>query len=117
MSNRSIIAILCLISILGAGSIGLVWLRMEISAIAKECRNLEDELEIVAREVHELRAQCSRAMRPSSLASMVKGRLSMPSSRLTFHISEEDMKRKLGTKAGLASYQRFKSAGEFAGAR
>lgn len=117
MSNRTIITTLCLISILGGGSIGLVWLRMEISAVAKECRDLEDELEIVAREVHELRAQCSRAMRPSSLASMVQGRLSMPSSRLTFHISEEDMKRKLGTKIELAPYRRFKSAGEFAGTR
>jgi DNA repair ATPase RecN len=90
---------------------------MEISAIAKECGNLEDELEIVAREVHELRAQKSRAMRPSSLASMVHGRLSMPSARLTFHVTEEDMKRKLGSRLHLASNQRFKSAGEFAGTR
>ena len=117
MSNRSIVIILCLISILGAGSIGLVWLRMEISVIAKECGDLEDELEIVAREVHELRAQRSRAMRPSSLASMVHGRLSMPNARLTFHISEEDMNRRLSPRSGVASVQRFKSAGEFAGTR
>jgi len=85
--------------------------------IAKECGDLEDELEIVAREVHELRAQRSRAMRPSSLASMVHGRLSMPSARLTFHVSEEDMKRRLGPSSGIASVQRFKSAGEYAGTR
>ena len=60
---------------------------MEISSIARECGELEDELEIVAREVHELRAQYSRAMRPSSLASMVDGRLSMPKARMTFHVS------------------------------
>lgn len=85
--------------------------------IAKECGDLEDELEIVAREVHELRAQRSRAMRPSSLASMVHGRLSMPNARLTFHVSEEDMKRRLSLRQGVASVQRFKSAGEFAGTR
>jgi len=56
-------------------------------------------------------------MRPSSLASMVHGRLSMPSAGLTFHISEEDMKRRLGPSSGMASVQRFNSAGEFAGTR
>ena len=73
----------------------MVWLSMEISSIARECGELEDELEIVAREVHELRAQYSRAMRPSSLASMVDGRLSMPKAQMTFHVSSEDMKRRL----------------------
>ena len=75
MTNKTIICILLAVSVLGAGAIGLVWLRMENSAIAKECGELEDELEIVAREVHELRAQYSRSMRPSTLASMVSGRL------------------------------------------
>ncbi len=117
MSNRSIILILSLISVLGAGSIGLVWLRMEISTVAKECGDLEDELEIIAREVHELRAQKSRAMRPSSLASMVYGRLSMPNSRLTFHVSADDIRRRLGTLPNVAKVDRFNSAGEFAGTR
>ena len=117
MSNRSIILILSLISVLGAGSIGLVWLRMEISTVAKECGDLEDELEIIAREVHELRAQKSRAMRPSSLASMVSGRLSMPNSRLTFHVSGDDIRRRLGTLPNVAKVDRFNSAGEFAGTR
>ena len=59
MSNRTIVIVLIIITVFGAGSIGLVWMRMEISAVAKECGELEDELEIVAREVHELRAQYS----------------------------------------------------------
>ena len=84
MSNRIIIIVLLIISVFGAGSIGLVWMRMEISVVAKDCVELEDELEIVAREVHELRAQYSRAMRPSSLASMVNGRLEMPKAQLTY---------------------------------
>ena len=117
MSNRLIIIILCLISVLGTGSIGLVWLRMEISSVAKQCGDLEDELEIIAREVHELRAQKSRAMRPSSLASMVHGRLSMPSSRLTFHVSGEDMSRRLSAQSNVASIRSYNSEGEFAGTR
>ena len=50
MSNRTIVIVLIIITVFGAGSIGLVWMRMEISAVAKECGELEDELEIVARK-------------------------------------------------------------------
>ena len=115
MSNRTIIVVLLIISVFGAGSIGLVWMRMEISAVAKDCGELEDELEIVAREVHELRAQYSRAMRPSSLASMVTGRLKMPKAQLTFHVSEADMERRLGNSSVAKRSQNYRARGEFAG--
>ena len=48
-------------------------------------------MEIVGREVNELRGQKSKSLRPSSLAVMVEGRLSMPVARNTFHISGSDM--------------------------
>ena len=115
MSNRAIIIVLLTISVFGIGSIGLVWMRMEISTVAKECGELEDELEIVAREVHELRAQYSRAMRPSSLASMVSGRLKMPKSELTFHVTEADMEKRLGNLFIAKRGQNFQKKGEFAG--
>ncbi len=107
---------LLVITVFGAGSIGLVWLRMEISSVARECGDLEDELEIVAREVHELRAQYSRAMRPAALASMVQGRLHMPKRQNTYHVSAEDMKRRLRSNEA-ESRSNFKSRGEFAGTR
>ena len=50
----------------------------------------------VVREVQELRGQRSWALRPSTLASMVEGRLSMPGPRQTYHVSESDMKKRLG---------------------
>ena len=39
----------------GGGAISIVWLRMEISATAKSCGKLEDQREMVARELQELR--------------------------------------------------------------
>ena len=69
---------------------------MEISSVAKHCRDLEDEREIVSREVQDLRGQKSRSLRPSTLASMVAGRLSMPSASQTIHVSRDDVIRRLG---------------------
>ena len=40
--------------------------------MAKNCGRLEGETEVVGREVHELRGQRSKSLRPSSLAVMVK---------------------------------------------
>ena len=39
----------------GVGALGIVWMRMEISKVAKHCRDLEDRREIVSREVQDLR--------------------------------------------------------------
>jgi len=80
----------------GSGSLAIVWMRMEISSVAKHCRDLEDEREIVSREVQDLRGQKSRSLRPSTLASMVAGRLSMPSASQTIHVSRDDVIRRLG---------------------
>ena len=111
------ILILLIITFFGAGSLGLVWMRMKASSIAKECGELEDELEIVAREVHELRAQRSRAMRPSNLASMVAGRLKMPDQKLTFHVTKVDLERKLNNIDGITLRGTYRSQGVFAGGR
>jgi len=77
------------------GAISIVWLRMEISAIAKNCGRLEDQREMVARELQELRGQRSRSLRPSTLAGMVEGRLVMPPSSRTVHVSGREMKERL----------------------
>ena len=58
-------------------------MRMEISKVAKHCRNLEDRREIVSREVQDLRGEKSRSLRPSTLAAMVSERLSMPTASQT----------------------------------
>ena len=45
------------VSVIGSGAISIVWLRMEISATAKNCGKLEDQREMVARELRELRGK------------------------------------------------------------
>ena len=89
------ITIMMGVSVFGAGAISIVWMRMEISQIAKNCAKLEDQREMVARELHELRGQRSRSLRPSTLAGMVGGRLQMPGRERTVHVSEREMKKRL----------------------
>ena len=84
-------SIILAVSLFGGGAISIVWLRMEISATAKKCGNLEDQREMVARELRELRGQKSKMLRPSVLARLVAGRLSIPSSERTVHVSGREM--------------------------
>ena len=97
----------------GGGALSIVWLRMEISAVAKNCGQLEGQMEIVGREVNQLRGQKSKSLRPSSLAVMVEGRLSMPVARKTFHISESDLVDRVGGERARV----YRVQGEFAGTR
>ena len=86
------------VSVFGAGAISIVWMRMEISQIAKNCAKLEDQREMVARELHELRGQRSRSLRPSTLAGMVRKTPDAGRER-TVHVSEREMKKRLGELA------------------
>lgn len=104
---------LTLIIFFGLGSISIVWLRMEISSVAKNCGKIEGKMEVVARSLHELRAERSKSLRPSTLAVMVKGRLAMPKDGNTFHISINEMDSVLGTDRLGGLFE----AGEFAGTR
>ena len=95
-SNKTNFKLFSLISIIlifcfGLGAISIVWLRMEISSVAKNCGKLEGLMEVAAREVHELRAEKSRSLRPSTLALMVQGRLVMPFEGNISHVSALDM--------------------------
>ncbi len=92
--------IILAVSIFGSGAISIVWLRMEISATAKNCGNLEDQREMVARELRELRGTKSRLLRPSMIAKLVEGRLSVPTAQKTVHVTEREMN----------SYQKYEIA-------
>lgn len=82
---------IALILVFGVGAISIVWLRMEISSVAKNCGRLEGQSEVIGREVHELRGQKSKSLRPSALAVMVKGRLEVPGVSNTYHVSESEL--------------------------
>ena len=85
--------------------------------MAKHCRELEDRREIVSREVQDLRGEKSRSLRPSTLAAMVSGRLFMPTARQTMHVSEADMRRRLGSRRVVGANTPLGTQGEFAGTR
>jgi len=108
-----IIIALALLLFFGGGALSIVWLRMEISSVARNCGQLEGEMEIVGREVAQLRGQRSKSLRPSSLAVMVEGRLLMPPAKYTYHISNLDMTNRLRE----VENRGYKIQGEFAGKR
>ena len=91
---------------IGTASIGIVWLRLETSKSAKLCGLLEDEREMVMREVQELRGQRSWALRPSVLASMVKGRLSMPEQGQTVFVSDYELQQRCGSRGMIVESQK-----------
>lgn len=89
-----LLGFVCL-GLFGTGALGIVWVRMEISEVATACGRLENEREIVNRRVRDLRGRRAAAMRPARLAQLVSGRLEMPPSTHRFHVTREDMRRRL----------------------
>ena len=77
--------------VFGGGAISIVWLRMEISATAKNCGKLEDQREMVARELQELRGLKSRLLRPSMVARLVSGRLRVPLPNKTIYVTDREL--------------------------
>ena len=100
MRRNQIVFSLVAFLLIGFGAIGIVWMRLGISDIAAECAVLEDQREVLLREVQELRGQRSWAMRPSVLASLVEGRLKMGVPERTIHVSRKEMLRRVGGKRG-----------------
>jgi len=98
MKRITSVLIIFLFFAVGTVSIGIVWLRLETSRSAKLCGLLEDEREVLMREVQELRGQRSWALRPSVLASMVKGRLSMPKQGQTVFVSHDELQKRSGSQ-------------------
>ena len=88
---------LFMLAVFGIFSLGIVWLRIEISENASTCGLLEDEREKVNRRLRALRGQRSASMRPTRLAALVKGRLSMPRVSSQFYITEGEMKKRLSS--------------------
>jgi hypothetical protein len=98
----------------GLFSLGIVWLRMEISENASTCGLLEDEREKVNRRLRALRGQRSASMRPTRLAALVTGRLSMPPVSKQFYITEGEMKSSLAPDDSSITSSRSRSlAGNF----
>ena len=96
-TRLGVVVSLFTLAVFGLFSLGIVWLRMEISENASTCGLLEDEREKVNRRLRALRGQKSASMRPTRLAALVKGRLSMPRVSDQFYITEGEMKKRLSS--------------------
>ena len=96
-TRLGVVVSLFTLAVFGLFSLGIVWLRMEISENASTCGLLEDEREKVNRSLRALRGQRSASMRPTRLAALVKGRLSMPRVSSQFYITEGEMKKRLSS--------------------
>ena len=96
-TRLGVVVSLFTLAVFGLFSLGIVWLRMEISENASTCGLLEDEREKVNRSLRALRGQRSASMRPTRLAALVKGRLSMPGVSSQFYITEGEMKKRLSS--------------------
>ena len=91
---------------------------MEISENASTCGLLEDEREKVNRRLRALRGQRSASMRPTRLAALVQGRLSMPLVSNQFYITKGEMKRRLSPyDSSIASPRQTNTCGEFRAVR
>ena len=95
--SKAAISLVVLITIFGgACAIGIVWLRMDISEVAARCGVLRTRGKCCHVKYRNCGGSVPGLLRPSTLASMVEGRLSMPGPRQTYHVSESDMKKRLG---------------------
>ena len=113
-TRLGVVVSLFTLAVFGSFSLGIVWLRMEISENASTCGLLEDEREKVNRRLRALRGQKSASMRPTRLAALVKGRLSMPGVSSQFYITEGEMKKRLSSDdSSITSPQSRKLAGNF----
>ena len=102
------------LAVFGLFSLRIVWLRMEISENASTCGLLEDEREKVNRRLRALRGQRSASMRPTRLAALVKGRLSIPGASSQFYITEGEMEKRLSVDDSSITSPRSSSlAGNF----
>lgn len=92
-----------LLTTIGLGSLGIVWLRLEISSVAEDSRKLEKEVTDNARELRGLNTKRAKALNPASLKSLVSNRLSKPDSSRVIFVQRQDLQRRQSIPLLLAS--------------
>jgi hypothetical protein len=94
MPMRSLFIGAALLITVGLGSLGIVWLRLEISQVANDSRRLEKKVSDSARELRGFNAKRAKALTPSSLKSLVAGRLAKPSPSSVFFVNSTEFQRR-----------------------
>jgi len=83
-----------LLTTIGLGALGIVWLRVEISSAALEARKLEKQVSESARELRGLNEKRAKALNPASLKALVAGRLAKPNPSLVYFVDRTELQRR-----------------------
>ena len=83
-----------LLTTIGLGSLGIVWLRVEISSAAVDARKLEKQVSENARELRGLNEKRAKALNPASLKALVAGRLAKPNPSRVFFVDRTELQRR-----------------------
>ena len=92
-SSRFLLMGIALLTTIALGSLGIVWLRVEISRTAEDSRKLEKQVAENARELRGLNAKRAKELNPSSLKALVGNRLSKPNPSRVFFVKDSDLQR------------------------
>ena len=93
-SSKFLLIGIALLTTIAAGSLGIVWLRVEISRTAEASRKLEKEVAENARELRGLNAKRARELNPSSLKALVGNRLDKPKPSRVFFVKDAEFQRR-----------------------
>ncbi|MBG29162.1 MAG: hypothetical protein CMI31_04065 [Opitutae bacterium] len=93
-SSKFLLTGIALLTTIAAGSLGIVWLRVEISRTAEDSRKLEKEVAENARELRGLNAKRAKELNPSSLKALVGNRLSKPKPSRVFFVKDAEFQRR-----------------------
>ena len=94
MASRLLIVGSTMVATIGFGSLGIVWLRVEISRTAEDSRNLEKEVSDRTRELDSLNAKRAKWLNPASLRALTAGRLVKPDANQEIFVKSIDFERK-----------------------
>jgi len=93
-SSKFLLTGIALLATVAAGSLGIVWLRVEISRTAEASRKLEKEVAENARELRGLNAKRARELNPTSLKALVGNRLDKPKPSRVFFVQDAEFQRR-----------------------
>ena len=93
-SSKFLLVGIALLTTIATGSLGIVWLRVEISRTAEASRKLEKQVAENARELRGLNAKRARELNPSSLKALVGKRLDKPKPSRVFFVKDTEFQRR-----------------------
>ena len=94
ISPKGLVVGCSMLATIGLGSLGIVWLRVEISRAAEDARKFEKEVSEDARELRGLNEKKAKALNPGSLKALAAGRLAKLDSSQVIFVDPAEMQRR-----------------------